>query len=372
MPPAPRRINPPPTREKLDYADMAVIDLSKAQDAKGRADLAIQVSEAMQTLGFLYVINHGYTSSQTERIFDIADVLFSCVDSDEKRLYAANTKVTGSHQGYKPRQSWHINNGVQDQLEHYAIHRNVTMRQHPEAIRPFLNEIEAFARHTHFNLRLLALGLELPEETLVNLHGFSSVGETQGKISFLRQVVLPYLLDKARFIKYYPRSEDDELKTKNVWLKGHTDIGSITVLYSQPIAALQMLGQGGKWKWVKHIENAVIINAGDVMEFLSGGYYKATIHRVVQPPVDQRNHTRLGVFYFALPDDNVQLVPFIESPVLQRVGIVRRYEDADAPTTEAWRKSRTSAYGYTQLKAADNGSGVEEETINGVLVKHYN
>ncbi|KAF7366895.1 hypothetical protein MSAN_00948200 [Mycena sanguinolenta] len=360
LPPAPQRINPPPTREKLDYADMAIIDLSKAKDAKGRAELAIQVSEAMQTLGFLYVINHGYTSSQTERIFDIADVPFSCVDSDEKRLYTANTKVTGSYQGYKPRQYWHIDNGVQDQIEHYAIHRDVTMRQHPEPVRPFLNEIEAFARHTHFNvlhpiLRLLALGLELPEEALVNIHGFSSVGETY-----------------ARFIKYYPRSEDDELKTKNVWLKGHTDIGSITVLYSQPIAALQMLGQDGKWKWVKHIENAAIINAGDVMEFLSGGYYKATIHRVVQPPVDQRNHTRLGVFYFAMPDDNVQLVPFAESPVLQRVGIVRRYEDADAPTMEAWRRSRTSAYGQTQLKAADNGGGVEEETINGVLVKHYN
>jgi hypothetical protein len=28
--------------------------------------------------------------------------------------------------------------------------------------------------------RLLALGLELPEDALVNLHGFSSVGETYG------------------------------------------------------------------------------------------------------------------------------------------------------------------------------------------------
>ncbi|KAJ6453601.1 hypothetical protein C8R45DRAFT_1192872 [Mycena sanguinolenta] len=345
MPPAPRFINPPTTKEKLEYADMAIIDLSKNQDAKGRAELAIQISEAMQTQGFFYVINHGFTLSQTERIFDIADVPFSCVDSDEKRLYSANTKVTGSYQGYKLRQYWHIDNGVQDQIEHYAIHRDVTMRQHPEAL----------SQDTHFRvlhpiLRLLALGLELPEdsEALVDIHGFSSVGET------------------------YPRSEDDEFKTKNVWLKGHTDIGSITALYSQPIAALQILGQDGKWKWVKHIENAVIINAGDVMEFLSGGYYKATIHRVIQPPVDQQNHPRLGVFYFAMPDDNVQLVPFAESPVLRRVGIVRKYEDADAPTMEAWRRGRTSAYGQTQLKAADNGGGVEEETINGVVVRHYN
>ncbi|KAJ7450793.1 Clavaminate synthase-like protein [Mycena latifolia] len=358
-PQAPRYATPPVTKENLDYADLAVIDLSQAHDAQGRAELAVRVCEAIKTHGFFYVVNHGYTTSQTEQIFDIADVPFSCVGSDEKQLYAARMKEVGSYQGYKPRQYWHIDNGVRDQLEHYTIHRDVTKRQHPETLRPFLGQIDAFARHTHFNvlhpiLRLLALGLELPEDTLVNIHGFSSAGETH-----------------ARFMKYYPRSEDEELKSRNVWLKGHTDIGTITVLYSQPVAALQILGRDGKWKWIKHVENALVINVGDALEFLSGGYYKATIHRVVQPPVDQQNYTRLGLFYFSMADDAVKLVPFSESPVLKRVGIVRRCADEDAPTMEAWRKGRTSAYGQSQLKATGEGA-VEEEVITGMLVKHYN
>ncbi|KAJ7025423.1 Clavaminate synthase-like protein [Mycena alexandri] len=358
---APPHLSPSPTQEELDYADLAVIDLSKAQDAQGCAELAVQVSQAMQTHGFFYVVNHGYTAAQTDRMFDIADVPFSAVESDEKLLYTAKMKENGSYQGYKPREYWHIDNGVHDQLEHYNINRDVTKRQHPEAVRPFLGEIEAFARHAHFNvlhpiLRLLALGLELPEDALVDLHGFSSVGETYGNS-------LDCLL--------YPRSEEDELKTKNVWLKGHTDFGSITILYSQPVAALQILAPDGKWKWIKHIENALVINAGDALEFLSGGYYRATIHRVVQPPVDQQNYTRLGLFYFCMTDDEVKLVPFSESPVLQRVGITPRFNDADAPTMEAWRKGRTSAYGQSQLKATSEGK-VEEEVINGVVVKHYN
>ncbi|KAJ7178169.1 Clavaminate synthase-like protein [Mycena filopes] len=358
---APPHLSPPTTQEKLDYADLAVIDLSKAHDAQGRAELAVQVSQAMQTQGFFYVVNHGYTSAQTARMFDIADVPFSAVEPDEKRLYTAKMKESGSYQGYKPRQYWHIDNGVHDQLEHYNINRDVTKRQHPEAIRPFLSEIEAFARHNHFNvlhpiLRLLALGLELPEDALVDLHGYSSVGETY-----------------VRFMKYYPRSQDDELKTKNVWLKGHTDFGSITILYSQPVAALQILTRDGKWKWIKHIENALVINAGDALEFLSGGYYRATIHRVVQPPIDQQTHTRLGLFYFAMTDDAVKLAPLSASPVLQRAGIAqaRLKDDAEAPTMEAWRKGRTSAYGQSQLKATEEGK-VEEEVINGVVVKHYN
>ena len=107
------------------------------------------------------------------------------------------------------------------------------------------------------------------------------------------------------------------------------------------------------------------------MEFLSGGFYKGTIHRVRQPPADQQGYPRLGVFYFALTDDDVVLRPLTHSPVLQRVGIQRRWEDdAQAPTMEQWRKGRTSAYGTTQLKKKD--AVVEEEVINGVVVKHWN
>jgi len=281
------------------------------------------------------------------------------VDAEEKKVYTANIKQTGSYQGYKPRQYWHIDNGVQDQVETYSIHRDVTMRQHPQALRPLLPEIGALARHTHFDvlhpvLRLLALGLELPEDSLVKLHGFEAPGASH-----------------LRFMKYHPRSPEDELKTKNVWLKGHTDIGTVTVLYSQPVSALQILGKDGTWRWIKHIENAIVINTGDSMEFLSGGFYQPTIHRVVQPPADQQNHTRLGLFYFALADFEVRLVPFEESPMLKRVGITRRFEDKDAPTQEEWGRARTSAYGKTQLKATSEERKVEEEVIGGVIVRHY-
>lgn len=107
------------------------------------------------------------------------------------------------------------------------------------------------------------------------------------------------------------------------------------------------------------------------MEFLSGGFYKGTIHRVRQPPADQQGYPRLGVFYFALADDDVKLAPMLQSPVLQRVGVERRWEDdAQAPLMEEWRKGRTSSYGTAQLKKRDDV--VEEEVINGIVVKHFN
>jgi isopenicillin N synthase-like dioxygenase len=251
-------------------------------------------------------------------------------------------------------------NNVFDEIEQYAINRNITRHPHPQALRPFLPELVAFARHNHFNilhpiLRLIALSVELPEETLVEKHTFEAQGETS----------------VVTFMKYYRRTEEEEERSKNVWIKGHTDIGSVTILWSQPVGGLQILSPDGKWRWVRHIDNALVINTGDMMEFFTGGFYKPTIHRVVQPPHDQSACDRLGAFYFAMADNDVILLPLANSPVLHRVGIERRYSDEEAPLAGAWRKERTISYGRVALtRGSENNT--EEEVVGGIVVKHYN
>ncbi|KAG7095894.1 hypothetical protein E1B28_006582 [Marasmius oreades] len=348
---------PSPTTQRLEYADLAVIDLSKASTSEGSKGLAGQLARAMHEQGFFYVVNHGYTQEQTNRIFSIANQTFDGVSREEKELYTGESESI--YEGYKPKQAWKIQNGVRDQIEHYNINRDVNRHSHPEALRPFTDEVKAFAHHNHHKvlvpiLQLLALGLELPEDTLVREHDFNAPGESS-----------------VRFMKYFPRSAGEEEKTKQVWLKGHTDIGSITILWSQPVGGLQILSPDGQWRWVRHMENALVINAGDAIDFLCGGYYPATRHRVIQPPQDQRNLARLGVFYFAMANDDVKLKPHEESPILARVGINRFCDPEDAPTMRAWRKGRTAAYGRSNLTMG-KVAGVEEEMIHGVLVKHFN
>jgi isopenicillin N synthase-like dioxygenase len=147
----------------VDYADLAIIDISKADTEEGRAALAIEVREALLDYGFFYVVNHGYSqdqvrqffdivwiiniiTTQTDRIFDIADLPFSAVSDSEKKIYAGTMKQSGSYQGYKLRQYWvrgrrvthhmsvwftqgnriqHIDAGVRDQLEHYNSEQNL-------------------------------------------------------------------------------------------------------------------------------------------------------------------------------------------------------------------------------------------------------
>lgn len=51
------------------------------------------------------------------------------------------------------------------------------------------------------------------------------------------------------------------------------------------------------------------------------GFYLPTRHRVIQPPADQENCPRIGVFYFSMANDDTKLIPHAGSPVLKRIGI---------------------------------------------------
>ncbi|KAJ8522097.1 hypothetical protein ONZ45_g1321 [Pleurotus djamor] len=358
LPQIPRHVPPHPTKEALAFAELTVIDISKAKTAEGKTELVLQIREALANVGFFYVVNHGYTVAQIARIFDIANASFTQVSPEEQLPYLQKDKAV--YTGYKARKEWVIGGGIFDEIEQYSVNYKVYDQAHPVALRPLLPELAAFSRHNHFNvlqpiLRILALGLELPEDALTKLHDWNGPGESS-----------------ARFIKYHPRDESEEIQAKHVWLNGHTDISSISLLYSQPVAGLQILARDGKWKYIKHLDNALVVNAGDALQFLSGGLYRATIHRVVQPPDDQKGVERLGVFYFAYPNDDVKLNPLADSPVLQRIGTEKRFADGQAPMMREWRRNRTSSYGHNvELKDSATEKGVKEEVIQGTVVKHW-
>jgi isopenicillin N synthase-like dioxygenase len=52
-------------------------------------------------------------------------------------------------------------------------------------------------------------------------------------------------------------------------LNGHTDFNSISTLVSQPISALQILMPDGVWRYVKHKDDALVINIGDQLSWVN-------------------------------------------------------------------------------------------------------
>ena len=95
-----------------------------------------------------------------------------------------------------------------------------------------------------------------------------------------------------------PREYYDAVESYGIG--GHTDQSSLTLLFEQNVAGLQMLTTDGVWKWVKPVPGGITINAGELFSHLTKGYVKATIHRVHAPVDDQISEERLGCIYFSL------------------------------------------------------------------------
>jgi isopenicillin N synthase-like dioxygenase len=89
----------------------------------------------------------------------------------------------------------------------------------------------------------------------------------------------------------------------------HEDINLITILPAADAPGLQVQDQGGHWHDVPADPGSVVINAGDMLELASGGYYPSTTHRVVNPAGPDAGRSRMATPLFLHPADEVELAP---------------------------------------------------------------
>lgn len=226
---------------------------------------------------------------------------------EEKLEYSCDT-AKGDFRGYKPQSTGKL--AGRDNDERYNIPKFTPEheRPHPQLIRDHWDEIKDFSLKIHNDvliplLRLFAYVLEIDEDYLIERHRYEAEG-----------------LEYLRYMKYHPRSKEADAQAGNIWAKGHTDYNTLTFLFHQPVAGLQVQTPEGKWQYVKSPRDAIIVNIADALEFLSGGYLKSTVHRVVRAPEDQTSDPRLSLIYFARPEANIILKP-VSSPLLQRLGL---------------------------------------------------
>ncbi|TFY63619.1 hypothetical protein EVG20_g6242 [Dentipellis fragilis] len=351
------RWTPPPTTTAtdLDWADILTVDLSLYDTA--RDELVNTVSRALQRDGFFYVVGHGLDPEKLSRQFSIGQLTFDGVSREEKEAHRAPIAEEGSFIGYKLQNYWEIKDGVRDRIEHYNYYLGQIdpITRHPKPIQPYVEETKAFIADARQKVlrRVLSLVdtvLGLEEGYLWSLHE-----DPEGKTGH----------DLLRYMLYDPLTSEEAARTNNVMLNGHTDFNSISTLISQPVTALQILMPDGKWRYVRHQDNALVINIGDQLSFMSGGILKGTIHRVVLPPADQRKYRRLGVFHFAHFLSGVPL-DLLPSKKVQQEG--RRVFEERIPTTDEWESARIKSYGTAELI---KGEKYDVEYIAGLQVRHW-
>ncbi|KAJ5717837.1 Clavaminate synthase-like protein [Penicillium malachiteum] len=325
----------PVTKEELDWAELVTLDLSLYEQPGGKEQLVKQLEHAVQYVGFFYVKEFNISQEEVDRQFALGREFYALPLEEKLKYHNTNDLVNGEYNGYRPAGHRIMGNGVKDNVQVYNIPKfdGFHQRQQPPVIADRIEDIEAFSRKCHTEvveklLRLFAILLELPsEDQLVRDHQYDVKGE-----------------DHLRYMHYAARSAEENKEVGSLYSAGHTDLGSITLLFRQPVAALQILNSAGEWKWVRPQDGTITINTCDALTALTGGYIKSSIHRVHTPPADQAHVDRLGVLYFARPNNHVVLDPIKNSPVLTRLGLTQNAftELGQHLTTEQWVKVRQS------------------------------
>ncbi|KAK7040661.1 hypothetical protein VNI00_009567 [Paramarasmius palmivorus] len=355
----------PETNENLDWAELITIDLGQYGTPEGKKKLAEQLIYALREKGFFYVKNFNISQGRVDRQFALGRELYE-LPLEAKEKYIPEGLDQGKFNGYVPagRRLIDPETGLRDRLEMYNIPKfnGFFPQNHPQIIQDNIQEIEDFARSLHSEVLdplfvLLAIALELPEDTFKRLHQYPVKSE-----------------DHLRYMKYGKYDPADNEKLSN-WIPGHTDLGSFTLLFRQPVAALQIkLHDSNEWKWVKPQDATLTVNACDALSFLTGGYVKSTIHRQVLSLGNAYNakgvtefqfprkisSMLIGLGYYTFlglsvllfsetwrlwlwpgnrPHNDVQLSTIKESPVLQREGYTQnQFESTNnpVPTMEEW------------------------------------
>lgn len=110
-----------------------------------------------------------------------------------------------------------------------------------------------------------------------------------------------------KIIRYPPAAADTDQG-----VGAHKDYGYLAILLQDETGGLQVGAPGGIVD-VAPVRGSFVCNIGEMFEVTSGGYYEATVHRVVSPP---SGRDRISVPYFFAPRLDATLGPVVLPPAL--------------------------------------------------------
>jgi len=256
---------------RIDAGVIPVIDIAPLRDGSDPMTVARALHAASRDIGFIYVRGHGIPASAIETARETAFRFFRAPEEDK-----ATVAVTSSHRGWLARGGARMQDdarpdlkesfiwGYQDELGRIPADHPL---RGPNLWPEFLPDLEIAAmsyfghvhKVAHHLMRGFALGLGLVPEF------------------FLRTASRP--LSRASFVYYPP--QDAAMGEDQFGVGPHTDFGVLTVLCQDAVGGLQVQTLDGEWVHAPPIEDALVVNVGDLLGRWTDGAYRSTPHRVV-------------------------------------------------------------------------------------------
>ena len=280
--------------DTLPLIDMAPL-FDRARTAE-RAAVARAIEGACRDSGFFYVTGHGIPAGLQERLEAASRRFFALPEAAKRRIAMAKGGAAwrgwfplgGELTSGKPDRKEGLYLGTELPPDHPRVRAGVPLHganlwpeEVPELREAALAWIEATVRAGHALIEGVALSLGLDDEY------FARAYTAEPTVLF-------------RIFHYPAPAAADES-----WGVGeHTDYGLLTLLAQDRHGGLQVKSPRG-WIEAPPIDGALVCNIGDMLDRLTGGWFRSTPHRVK----NVSGEDRLSFPLFFDPDFAAEIEP---------------------------------------------------------------
>jgi len=284
-----------------------IIDVSGLSDCDQacRQQLAKEFFHAYSTVGFSYVVNHGVPKHLVDGVF-AASRMFHAAPTELKLAVELNSL----HRGFIPiNTSTDVNSTIADVVHPNQSESFMVMReddsQSPDVIAGnYLAGPNQWPALDGFRESVVAYQTAMGElaSNLIDVVSLSLNADCTFAKSFETPTTWLRLL-------YYPASQYESVEqSEKRGIYGsapHTDFGCLTLLAQDDVGGLQVQEREGTWIDAPRIEDAFVVNVGDMLHRWSNGLLRSTPHRVINPS----GRARYSCPFFYDPHVNTNVEP---------------------------------------------------------------
>ena len=239
-----------------------------------------KIKKACVDIGFFQIINHGISRKNIKNICNVGNKFFNSSENNKRKLSPKkwNNKNKNIYRGYFPND---VNGKEGLDIGDLKVTKKYATTKKKQYIE-YINLDKSFDKKS---IKILSKYFDeiftLGETLFKSIIKLYDKDINNSKLAFSRIKTLSTL----RF-NYYPnQSKPVEISKQDGVALGcetHVDSGIFTILYQDKKGGLQVQNRKNKkWYDIPFNKNALIVNTGLALQFLSRNKFKATNHRVL-------------------------------------------------------------------------------------------
>ena len=239
-----------------------------------------KIKKACINIGFFQVIDHGINKKNIRNICNVGNKFFNSSENNKRKLSPKkwNNKNKNIYRGYFP-------NDVNGKEGLDIGDLKVTKKYATTKKKQYIEHINLNKSFDKKSIKILSKYFDeiftLGETLFKSVIRLYSKDLQISKLAFSRLKTLSTL----RF-NYYPNQKKPVEISKQdgaaLGCETHVDSGIFTILHQDKKGGLQVQNRKNKkWHDVPYNKNALVVNTGLALQYLSKGKFKATNHRVL-------------------------------------------------------------------------------------------